>query len=347
MPRYTVTNQMSSMLRALRTRKNIKAIDIANKIGKTGAYISKLEKGVLNTIESNDFFNIISILTDKDDDINDIISNILRDSKLNYSKEESSKEEWLLNLDYIYRIICVPKTYSHYISTYMAENNIKIELLVDFINSNQDLYNNDDIPNSSLDSAEKNYWYFNEGHSFIVMSVTINQIQKILNNKDTSANYSLLRCILFAIYRLTNYEEKKAYSKAHEKLLEMNIITLEEKIDIMNTYEDLEKMHTVLDQRDNKNLPEIDRQLYRNLHTIVQICNSFSELHDPKYTNEKISCLANNMEIDPILVMGLFGVDLTPLKDIDIKLKRDFVNEFRSLVTKYENIQSKTNDELI
>ena len=52
MPKYPVTKNMGAALRNLRQQRKVKAVDLAKSINKTGAYISKLEKGDLNLDES-------------------------------------------------------------------------------------------------------------------------------------------------------------------------------------------------------------------------------------------------------------------------------------------------------
>ena len=66
MPRFIVTPEMGIALKNLRIQKNVKAIDVAKSISKTGAYISKLEKGVLNTFDDNVLLNIIRNLSNSE-----------------------------------------------------------------------------------------------------------------------------------------------------------------------------------------------------------------------------------------------------------------------------------------
>ena len=171
MPRFTVTKEMGLALKNLRNKRNAKAIDVAKSINKTGAFISKLEKGILNTIEEKDLINIIYCLSDNKDEFNENIQLLLSDTNMTYTKKESESEEWKLNLDLFYRRISVPQSYKDIVKDKLQELNLSVLELSEYINANDDLYSDETFSHELLDKAEKNHWYFNNGDSFIVVHV--------------------------------------------------------------------------------------------------------------------------------------------------------------------------------
>lgn len=346
MPKFTVTKYMGACLKTLRIKKNIKAIEIAKHIRKTGAYISKLENGVLNTIEDKDLYNIIRYLSSNDQETDETLTLILQDSTLTYSKKESEQEEWILNLEYFYRKIPVPIEYINFVNDKLSKNDITIDMLISYINENHDLYNNPDFSKEQLDNSEKNHWYFNNGKSFTVMDLSKDKVTTILNNRNVSANYATLFCILLSLYRLEDNSVEDSYHSAHIKLQEFNILFLSEKIERMNSYPNLNQKHTILDQRENENLPEHDRKLLNQLYEFTEQCHTFAELHDTNYVNKKLETLITNFRNDPILIMGCMGIDLSALKDCNITIKKEFVHEIQHLVKDYST-KSGITDELI
>lgn len=335
MPKYKVTSNMGAALKNLRTRRNIKAIDVATAINKTGAYISKLEKGVLNTIEEKDLIQIIRTLSNNEDEFNECIQLLLKDTTMEFSEEESKNEEWKLNLDLFYRRISVPEKYRTIVQDKLNSLNITIKELADYINSNYDLYSNPAFPNDILDKADKNHWYFNNGNSYIVVSISEDVLESILYDEEITTNYSILLCILVSLLRLEKYSHDEAYKQAHIILSDLQIQTLSEKQDIMRTYENINEMHSILDQRENKKLPEADRQLLTSLYNFTKKMNSFAVMHDIDYSNKRMNTMLNNFSNDPILFMGYIGVDLTKLKNCDFQIKKEFVNAVKELVEEY------------
>ena len=336
MPRFIVTQNMGAALKNLRIQRNVKAIDVAKSINKTGAYISKLEKGVLNTIEESDLIEIIHYLSDDEEQFNENIRQLLSDTTMKYSKEESQNEEWQLNLDLFHRFISVPKEYKTIVQKKIEELDLTISELTDYINSNSDLYNDERFSKELLDNAEKNHWYFNNGVSFIVVHVEEDTLQNIIYSEEKGAtNYSMLLCILVSLFRLEKYSHDESYSNARKILNKLHIQTLSDKDAIMQAYDKRDQMHTILDQRNNENLPEEDRKLLTSLYEITRKINLFAQLHDIEYSNERLSVMLNNLTEDPILFMGYIGVDLSKLKNCDFQIKKEFVSAVKDLIEEY------------
>lgn len=335
MPKFTVTPNMGAALRNLRQSRNFKAIDVAKSIGKTGAYISKLEKGVLNTIDKEDFLNIIKALSSNQNEFDSAIDLLLKDATLEYSEDEAKEEEWKMNIDLFFRRIPVPKEYISIVKDKMKALNINIPELVKYINTNSELYDSDELDNDMLNSAPKNQWIFNNGHSFIVMEVTEKNIQEILDEEVSSSNYSLLQCILLSLFKLENLPIGEAYKETSKILLQLKIQTLNEKMKIMEAYQHKKITDSMLKQKDNPELSESDRQLINSLYQFTNEIRQFGQTFDIEYTNNRMSTMLKNMTNDPILFMGYMGIDLSKLKKCDIEIKRDFVNAVRNLVDEY------------
>lgn len=348
MPKYKVSKEMGTALRNLRLRQEKKATDVASAIGKTGAFMSKLENGALNTIQEKDLINIIRELSDDEKSFNKNIELLLTDSSVEYSKKESEKEEWRLNLELFYQKFAVPDEYLKFVKKEMSTLNISWKELAAYINSNADLYNNDDFTKEQLDKAEKNHWYFNNGKSFIVVYIKPERIENFLNsNKKIYANYSMLLCILVSLFRLKKNSPEDAYKKAYQILAKLKIYTISEKESIMQSYDKVDKMHTILDQRENENLPESDRKLYSSLYTFVRRTNMFAQTHSIDYVNSRMDTMIKNLTTDPIMFMGYIGINLEKMKDCDVSTKREFVNAIKDLVDEYSIRKPKSDEELI
>lgn len=115
-----------------------------------------------------------------------------------------------------------------------------------------------------------------------------------------------------------------------------------EKQEIMESFHSDKEMKTLLSQRNNADLPKEDQKFYSLLNQFTEECDIFAEFHR-EYTNEKLETFLNNFKNDPILIVGLMGVDLSKLKDCNIKIKKEFVDSFSQLIDKYSN--KKPNDE--
>lgn len=337
MPKYTVTKNMGSALKNLRQYRKVKAVDLAKAINKTGAYISKLEKGELNTIDCDDFIEIIRVMSNSEAEFAEAIDTLLKDTSMEFSEEEKHNEEWKLNLDYFYRALPVKEEYKTLVKSKMKELNISSIELSNYINSNFDIYNDNTLNKADLDKAPRNRWIFNERCSYVLMEIPAEDIDKILESKKYSC-YGVMFCILMSLYRLEKYEKDKAYLQAHNDLENMRILTLKDTEEVMQAYGEEEKMHDLLSQRNNDNLPIENRKLLTSLNDFVRHIHSFS-VFNVNYANEKVSTLNASLEADPVITLKLIGTDITPLKDKPITLKKEFFKALEDLIREYSSRQ--------
>lgn len=334
MPKYTVTKNMGSALKNLRQYRKVKAIELAKAINKTGAYISKLEKGELNTIDCDDFIKIIRTMSQSKEEFAEAIDTLLKDTSMEYSEEEKHNEEWKLNLDYFYRVLPIKEEYKTIIKSKMNELNISSAELSNYINNNFDIYNDDALNKADLDKAPRNQWIFNEGNSYVLMEIPAEKIDKILETDSKYSCYGDMFCILMSLYRLSKLEKEKAYLQAHNDLEGMQILTLRDTEDVMQAYGEEQKMHDLLSQRNNDNLPDENRKLLTSLNDFVQHIHSFS-VFNINYANEKISTLNACLDTDPVMALKLIGTDILPLTDKPTKLKKEFFNALEDLIQEY------------
>lgn len=62
MARYDVTPELASIIKSTRIVNNVTAKSVAEHIGKSQSYISKLEKGGIKSIEENELISIFKFI---------------------------------------------------------------------------------------------------------------------------------------------------------------------------------------------------------------------------------------------------------------------------------------------
>lgn len=334
MPKYIVTKNMGAALKNLRQQRNVKAVTLAQSINKTGAYISKLEKGDLRTIDCNDFIEIIRTMSNNETEFSEAIDMLLKDTSMEFSEEEKENEVWKLNLDYFYRILPVKEKYIILVKEKMEELHISSLELSSYINSNFDIYNDASLSKDVLDATQRNQWVFNNGNSYVLMEITPQEIDDILSGKNKTSCYAYLFCILMSLYRLDNLNKDKAYIKAKNDLYSIKIYTIKDTNEIMREADEKQKSHNLLSQRNNENLPEENRKLLSALNDFTQMVYAFSVI-DINYTADKISALCQLMKKDPVITLKLIGTDLSPLNEKPHQLKKEFFLALDNLIQEY------------
>lgn len=334
MPKIPVTPTMGAAIKSLRQRRNYKAVDLAAHIGKTGSYISKLEKGELNTIEQKDFVTLIKKMSKTKEEFAEAIDILLEDTTIEYSEEESKKEKWRLDLDYFYRILPLKNEYKTLIKTKMEELKVSPTELSNYINANPDIYADNSLDKRVLDSQPRNEWIFNNGNSYVLMEITPDEINDIINPEKSTSSYAYMFCILMSLYRLEKFDKSKAYKQAHDDLSKMKIFTIRDKELVMQTFGEEEKIHDLLSQRNNTNLPLEDQKLLSSLYDFTKHIHAFSQI-DINYTNEKMTSINNLLKKDAVIALKLLGTDISPLIEKPTSLKKDFFKALEDLIQEY------------
>ena len=337
MSKVNITENLGVLLKNLRTQYNIKAVDVSKLLGKTGAYITKLEKAEIKTIDFEDLIKILKFITGNKENFDKAIEKLISEINLQYTDEEIKKEEWTLNVDTVARILPITEDLSKYISDKITELKITPLELSKYINSNFELCDDIDIENSP-----KNLWVFNNGHPYIVMDVSEKEIEDIISGLKTSSNYVTIQAIILSLNKIAKYELNEAYSITKKTLNDFGFYTLSEKYKRMKNINEKNKLNNLLANKDNEDLNSFDRLNISLLASVVEHISAFSHI-DVEYTNSKLKTMVNNFNSDAPLEIAMLGIDIQKLKTIDIKLKREFIEEINNLIDSYSTKVLKEN----
>ena len=121
MPKIVVTDRLADTFKMLRMQNGIKSKDLAEHLGKTPGYISKLEKQEVKNIDAETVEAIFAFILGEDYKKTEIWEQVYASLQIKYSKAEIDEEIWFTNFDTVYRHIPIPDTIIEYF-------NDKIEL---------------------------------------------------------------------------------------------------------------------------------------------------------------------------------------------------------------------------
>ena len=139
MPKIVVTNRLADTLKMLRMQNGIKSKDLAEYLGKTPGYVSKLEKQEVKSIEIETVESIFSFILGEDYKKTEIWEQIYASLQIKYSKAEIQGEIWFKNFDTVHRYIPIPDSIIDFLNQKIFELNITREYLLKRINANEDL----------------------------------------------------------------------------------------------------------------------------------------------------------------------------------------------------------------
>ncbi|MBR0599028.1 helix-turn-helix domain-containing protein [Sinanaerobacter chloroacetimidivorans] len=329
-----ITKELALALKDLRQEYKVASKDVATFINKSTSYISKLEKGDIKKISTDEFFRIFSYIVPEEQS-HSRFDEFIGKCTLEFSKREIEQQEWLQNFDTVYRQIPIPPELIEHINALLVENNLSISEVVARVNLNEDLkdYTLD------LSTYEKKVWHYPHNESpFIIMDISLNEIEDILSKKKTTTNYTTLQAFLYNLLKYKSEDFKSTFEETTNILTTYKFYSISKKNELLRKTHSQEEVEEILTDFDKLNEGYIN-QIQRRIE-------SFSNLNI-EYANGKLDILTKNLQADTPLVFGLFGIDLTPLKELDIDVKRSFIKDIDKLVKEYGTKIDEKKQELI
>lgn len=338
MAKVEVSPILADSIRTLRMQKGLSSRSIAFAIGRSPSYFSKIENGNIKSIDKLELDKIFSVIAGDDRSLDKQIDSLYATLKIKYSADEIQEDLWFLNYDTVTRLIPIPPDLIEDINNRIHQAQIPIDYLVERINGN------DDIPIEYRTGLEQD---FNEwklygsntaGRQYIQMSVSVNQIEKILNGDVKSSNYVTILGIAYYLAKIEKYQDLRELSyeesnalmaSAYDYLSSYKFYSLKEKEYRLNIATSNEERQRILTSFDNENIDLINDMLSG--------FKVFSELN-VEFTNKQLTAFIANLHWDASFMLNLIGLPFSDLDKISFTLKKKMLSELSKIVKKYQDI---------
>lgn len=352
MAKYDVTPELAEAIKTVRIQNHITAKSIAEHIGKSQSYLSKLEKGAIKSIKEDELLNIFHFISKNGENsqrsVEQILESTLETLSLKYSDSEIEEYQWFINFDRVLRLIPIPDELVDDFNHRLHNLDVSIEYLCDRINANEG------IP-EEIRSEEKhpyNKWQTSvDNHqvkySFIKMRVSASEISKILSKDIRKSNYSTILAIAYYLTKIEKHgdvveidmqSESKIMKEAEEFLSNHKFFSIAKKTQMLKETHSKSEFDELFSSFDTEN-----RAL---LNELLKVFKLFTEL-DIEGTNKKLRAFVNNLQWDSGFIMRLLSISFSDLKDMSFTTKKELLSEIESIQKKYKNYpKNKTQIEI-
>lgn len=338
MPKIEITEELAQCLRALRLQHNLSTTKLSKAIGKSPAYISKLEKGEIHSIDIN-LFNeaLLTVVGGNNESLNVAYDELANYFNLIFSSKELDQQIWFINFDRITRVIPIPESLIDEINDILSAHNITYEELLTAINSNLDL------PKEDINrKVPYNQWFISQGKKDGSKSIKIKLesdiLFGILEKRIQKIAYTFMESIAYYALRLSTgnvlTEEKNILLKdeATELLNKHKFYSILEREQLIKESKSEDELSSVLSTHDLKNRKLLDE--------IMDEMHYMSDL-DVTEINKFLESLRDNMDWDVGFVMALNNIPLNLLTNTDYNDRQQMLNEINEIFFKYKNTIKK------
>ncbi len=329
MPQITFTEELGIALKELRKENKITAKSLSEILGKSNTYISKLESGSIKKIDIDEIDKIFHAIFKDNEKFNIHFDEFIAKCSISLTKSEIEEEDWLLNFDTVLRKIPVPSDLVDYINQVLINANKSIAEIVARVNLNED------IPCDKKLFKDKgvNLWHTINEKTCIFIEMSYEEIERILQKKQTECNFVTLNAFLFNLNKFLYSDNNIITEKTLNTLYDFKFYTIREQRERLSQSHSEVEVEEILTDFD-----KINRKL---LGDILGGLSTFSDF-DIMYSNDKLTSLLKNLKADLSLTMAFIGIDISPLKDFDVETKRNFMKDVVSTVKKYSENAPKT-----
>lgn len=349
MARFDVTPELASIIKSTRIAHNITAKSVAEHIGKSQAYISKLEKGELKTINQDQLLDIFIFVLGSEEAFQDFLNNTLvsvfSTLTLRHSQKEIDKQIWYQNFDTVLRQIPIPESLVHNINEIISENNIDIDRLVNKINGNEEIK----LIIDNIENYPENTWNYlvEDGETkqiFIRMHIKKNTVSDILSFQYKSTNYvNMLAIVFYSLVIIENSQNANISDETYKALKA-------KAIDILNRHRffSLEEKYYLEKQAQNDQerealISEFDKENSKTINEIIEVFRVFSDV-DMLRTTNYLNQFKSNLKWDSGFVFEILNMPFDTLSNTNIEHRKKLLREIYDLIKGYASNPPDSND---
>ena len=342
MPRAIVTPELAETLRGIRLQNKVQAKNLAAHIRKSAAFISKLENGSIQTIDTEDLYKILQYIS-KESSSTELADQIYKSLKIKYSAKEIEDQLWFINYETVECLLPLPDELIDSFNARIEHLDISRQYLHSRINANEAL-SQEELDD---DSIVCNQWYHQkqrEGNAqSIKISLSEKRLDAILDKKYDVAPYVFIFVIMFYLLKIEQYgntvtlsdEDNSALMRrTTEELNAFKFLSISERNLLMAEKQTKEEVQDLLSAFDNVNF-EIFSDILSGFR--------FASDHNIKSTNEQLQRFEQNMRWDLGFMLRVISLEFSNLEKTSVSNRKNLLSEIEALIKKYSDLPEEQN----
>lgn len=339
MPRAEVTPELSDTLRDLRIRNKIQSRSLAAHIGKSPAYITKLENNGIKSIDLEVLYEILNYITSDIAPV-DLAEQIYEVLKIKYSSKEIEEQLWFVNFEEVKCLLPVPESLINEINALIEDLHVSRQYLLNRINANESL--SDEEKNDP--SIPYNQWVRSETkengdfRNSVKIKLSIEFLNGLLEKKIDTSPYLYIRAIVFYLLKIQKYNDIVEISANQYMSLLQNTENI---LNSHKYYSITQKKRILSDTQSSEEIRSLMNSFdiqYHDLITDILSGLQFASAQNITLVNKQLETLSKNMHWDLGFVLRLISIDFCKLDQISFSLKKELILDIEKLVDKYRNM---------
>ncbi len=198
--KFDVTPELASLLKTMRARNRVSSKDVAEHIGKSPSYLSKLEGGSVQTIERDQLRRMLTFIAGSDDFYGVVLPDVANLLFASVGGRYVS-QAWFLQFDFIERPVVVSAEMSQDMRNNFEALGVDVAQITDYINANVDSEASESFPANQAISME-----FDGSYRFIMrIEFEISDVEQVLSGHEVKVPYLVAYNVAHKMFRMQRH----------------------------------------------------------------------------------------------------------------------------------------------
>lgn len=321
--KFPVTDELAKLLKTLRVQRGIPAKDLAERLGKSPSYLSKLEGGAVRTIDKDALAALLGLLVGGVGFYEDVLPAAVRALRGIADDRALSVQLWLLHFDVVERPVDVPPAMARDMAANFAVAGADARSIAELLDANVDSELSDAFPVNQMVAID----YEGTPRLMARVSVSPDHVDAILSGRESRTTYFLLYNIVHAMFRM------RAHPRVSTKLPPDDAARI---LRAVATYLGRWNIHSLTGF---SHLISSDDFIARqaplaagSAGVVERISAKLAEVvaHDPLHAINQLNAFLDTLEWDPAFALQIAGLPLAELGEVSFANKRRLLERIRT-----------------
>ena len=329
--KFDVTPELASLLKTVRVHNGVSSKDVAEHLGKSPSYLSKLEGGAVRSIEAGQLKDMLGFIFGGADFYDVVLPEVSSLLLGTMDKSRLVDQVWFLQYDVIERPVDVPEGMARDLALNFDSMHVTPSQVTELVNANIDSEMSSAFPANQIVAMD-----YNGSHRLLIRAeFAENAIEQVIRGKAPTTSYIILHTIVHAMFRMQRYPGVQTKLPPADAVALLNSVA-----EYMGRWE----IHSLVgfshylasDDFVTGQLPLAGTQS----GIVERISAQLGEVvdHDSLNAISELNAFHKTLDWDPAFALKIIGLPFYKLNGMSFANKRKLIGEISALVEQYDNM---------
>lgn len=332
--KFAVTPELALLIKTLRNQNAVASKDLANSIGRSASYMSKLESGGVKKIADEDLRKILTAVTRRSDFFDEVLPSAVRTFRAAFPDEKLYDQIWLLTYDVLERTVVVPERMADELSDMAGQCDLDPTGIAEGINENRD----SDAPAG----RQVNSFYLSdkdgEKRLMLRVHITTREVERVLEGGAETGYHTVYTVTWFLVRSLKfgGVKTKLPQERAVEVLRDTAVIMEKYGMETLTQFDRMLFSPGFMEKQTHK-MSALDSVSARLMEEIVAALGDVSK-YDAISVADTLEAFLKNLKWDPSFTMKVAQMPFSELGDLGYTQKKELIDKIDKLIEDYNKM---------